>query len=135
MPSGNEPSRRVSPSSRGGSEVAHIPADRVAKSSAGRVSSQRYGSPVSSGGRGTIHGQVLGPGHVPVSDATVAISGGPMHRDIAALTGDDGEFHLADMLPGEYAVTAHKPGYAPRTMQVRVAADQAVTLELSLTAD
>jgi hypothetical protein len=45
-----------------------------------------------------------------VADAAVAISAGPEHRDVAALTDGAGEFLLTDLLPGEYRVSAQASG-------------------------
>jgi hypothetical protein len=88
--------------------------------------------PRSASGHGTIRGTVLTCRDEPLCEATVAISGGPMHKDIAALTNEQGQFLLSDLLPGEYRVTAHAGGHAPETKHIAVTANEVSTVQFAL---
>jgi hypothetical protein len=70
------------------------------------------------------------PDREPVPDASVAVSGGPTHQDIAALTDDDGRFLLPAGAAGVYSVTVHKGGYPSQTVKVDTAAGGEVTVVL-----
>jgi hypothetical protein len=81
---------------------------------------------------GEIAGRVVRGEDQPVEEATVAISGGMSHKDIAALTDESGRFRLTGLLPGYYSVTAYAPGHAPQTRQVRVRAGEASAITIAL---
>jgi hypothetical protein len=100
-----------------------------------RVSNQGTEPPVrsrSASGHGTIRGTVLTRRHEPLSEATVAISGGPMHPDIAALTDEQGQFLLSNLQPGEYRLTAHAGGHASQTKNVAVTPNEVSTVQFAL---
>jgi hypothetical protein len=81
---------------------------------------------------GAIVGQVTASGR-PVVDAAVMFTrDSPEHPDIAALTGDGGEYRYDDLVPGVYTLLVHAEGYPPRTGQVRVQAGQQSRLDFSL---
>jgi hypothetical protein len=140
MSATNDGNRRVSRGSRGPIEQTQrafsVPSPSFAVGSGDRVSNRGdVPRPAETGGaadRGEIAGVVLGRDNVPVEEATVAISGGMRHKDIAALTDEGGRFRLTDLLPGDYSVTAHAAGHTPRTRQVRVGAGGASTITIAL---
>jgi hypothetical protein len=78
---------------------------------------------------GTIRGRVVTREQEPLGEATVAISAGVSHRDIAALTDSQGGFVLTGLLPGEYKVSAHVPGYPAQTKSAVLGADQVTTVD------
>jgi hypothetical protein len=59
----------------------------------------------------TVSGRVVDGAGNPVPGATVAVvsSDGP-HRDIAALTADDGIFRLGGLPPGQVVLEARRSG-------------------------
>jgi len=65
-----------------------------------------------------------------VSAATVAISAGPPHPDIAAVTDNQGAFFLSGLAPGSYQLTVNKAGYRPQTVTGDPSTDRPVTVVL-----
>jgi hypothetical protein len=58
----------------------------------------------------TISGVVLSEEGTPIKDAVVSLTSGPVPLpDIAAVTGDDGEFTMTAPAVGQYAVTVVYP--------------------------
>src|SRR5262245_48584459 len=112
--------RRISQGSFGGGEAEIVPGgarpggdgERPGK----RVASDLSAAP-RSGAQGGVRGWVVTSDRRAVPDATVAVSGGPPHPDIAAMTGDDGTFSLGDLSPGRYELTVHKHGYDSASAQ------------------
>jgi hypothetical protein len=136
MNSGKDLHHRISKGFRGEAEgterssgvtenVLRSAHERVSNTGEHRVSSRGYDP----AGMGTIRGRVQTWGQEPMSEAMVAISGGPTHRDIAALTDEQGSFWLADLLPGVYEISAHAAGYPLQTKSVTVGADQSTTVD------
>src|SRR5947209_8336116 len=112
--------RRISQGSFGG-PAAEIPARGTTAGGGGRVSNRDGSSreavaprPAAPGG---IGGRVVTSEQQAVSGAAVAISGGPPHPDIAAVTDDEGQFSLGDLSPGQYQLTVHKQGYQAASVQ------------------
>ncbi len=129
-PSGRS-GRRVSPGSLGHAPAGGYRPAAVAGSDQ-RVSSRGAGpapAPPAAEANEGIRGRVVTSGHQAVGAATVAISAGPPHPDMAALTDDSGEF-LLDVSPGQYEVTVHKQGYLPATVGVGAPASRPVTIVL-----
>jgi Carboxypeptidase regulatory-like domain len=132
----NDPRRRVSKGSRGGAEVPAAGGARpevTPNDSGKRVSNQGVRSsaavPRPPEG-GAIRGRVVSQSRQPVSGATVAIKGGPVHRDIARVTDEQGEFVLGGLLPGDYQVEAGKGGYTSGTARVTVPTNRVITVVL-----
>ena len=118
MSSTDDPRRRVSKRSsgaEGGAPASPAEAARAARDD-------------TAPGRGTIRGRVVTRDRQPVSGATVAVSGGPAHRDIAALTDPQGNFALSGLLPGEYCIAVHTDRGA-QTKSAVVSAGQTGTVE------
>jgi hypothetical protein len=79
---------------------------------------------------GSISGTVLGPDGQAVTGASVTLSNGA-----ATTTDADGHFTLTGIAPGRYTLTVSEEGYDARTVDVIVAAGQALELgTLSITA-
>jgi hypothetical protein len=131
-PSWNSP-RRVSPGSFGAApnEAPH----RLPSSDGGKRVSSRDALPVSPPARTaeTIRGRVVTASHQAVESASVAISSGPPHPDIASLTNESGQFLLGDLGPGSYQVTVHKQGYRSQSVQVEVPGSGPITIVLTAT--
>ena len=66
-----------------------------------------------------------------ITSASVAISSGPTHTDIAAITDEKGYFLLTDCSAGRYQITAHKTGYRPQSVWVDTRDDQVVIVTLN----
>jgi hypothetical protein len=81
-----------------------------------------------------IGGRVLDPGGRPIANATVSAPSSVPNVETIATSRDDGGFRLLVGQPGVYTVTVRALGY--RSVQrpgVRVARNQTVTLEVTLT--
>lgn len=126
-PSGNG-GRRVSPGSRGGVPDP-VPLLSPPSADSGRVSSRAAGPAPPPAGDGDLRGRVVTADRRAVAFASVAVSGGPAHPDVAALTDDDGRFVLPVDLAGAYELTVHKAGFPPETVRADTAGG-AVTVVL-----
>jgi hypothetical protein len=82
--------------------------------------------------RGEIVGRVTTPEGEPVSEAAVMITGGPAHPDIAALTNEQGEYRLTNLVPGEYALLVNAEDRGLQTAQARVEPNRVTRLDLAL---
>ena len=82
--------------------------------------------------RGSIRGVVLTEHGEPVEGATVIITAGPPHQDLAALTTGDGRFELAGLLPGAYSLLVTSPAGDQQALQAHVSAGQASMVEVRL---
>lgn len=80
-------------------------------------------------GTGTITGTITSDAGQPVSGVQVLIVG----RGIGATTDADGHFTLRGVPPGTYQLRAQRIGFAPRSTQVTVGANQTITADLALT--
>jgi protocatechuate 3,4-dioxygenase beta subunit len=81
---------------------------------------------------GSIAGRVVDAAGRPVTGASVAVTGGSQpHRDIAAVTSDDGRFHFGRMLPGAYRLAA-RARQSQQSAEVVVAPDTEVAVEIRL---
>ena len=82
------------------------------------------------GRTGAIAGQVSTILGYPVKDATIVITGtSPTHRDIGALTNEEGEFLLDELLPGEYTVLVNAEGFGIKVKGAKVEAGKITRLE------
>jgi hypothetical protein len=62
-----------------------------------------------------VRGRVLDSHRVPVVGASVMFSRGPVGvRDIAQVTGSDGEFQLSAPTPGTYSILVNASGFSAR---------------------
>jgi hypothetical protein len=68
----------------------------------------------------------------PVQGASVAITEGPEHPDLAALTNAQGHFSLGNLLPGNYRLAVNKAGYSRSTIPVRVLPGQTARVSVRL---
>ena len=125
--------RRVSPGSRGGLPDP-VPLLSPHPADSGRVSSRTADAvPPAPAGDGDLRGRVVTADRRAVAFASVAVSGGPAHPDVAALTDDDGRFVLPVDQAGAYELTVHKAGFPPETVRADTAGG-AVTVVLRGTA-
>lgn len=84
-------------------------------------------------GRGTIRGRVIDGQGRPVVEAVVMIVGdSPSHLDIAALTGEAGEYSYTGLWPGRYTLLVNAPAFSPQQDSVEVTAGQESRLDLML---
>lgn len=124
--------RRVSPGSRGGVPDP-VPLLSSPPADGGRVSSRGAEPVPPPAGDGDLRGRVVTADRRAVAAASVAVSGGPAHPDVAALTDDDGRFVLPVDTAGAYELTVHKAGFPPETVRADTAGG-AVTVVLRGTA-
>ena len=68
--------------------------------------------------RAAIAGIVSEAGGRPVAWASVMITGGPPHRDIAASTDGQGRYRFDSLLPGQYTLLVNASGHPPKEGQV-----------------
>jgi TonB-linked SusC/RagA family outer membrane protein len=80
-------------------------------------------------GGGTITGTITSDAGQPVTGVQVLIVG----RGIGTTTDTDGHFTLRGVPSGTYQVRAQRIGFAPRSTQVTVGANQTITADLALT--
>jgi protocatechuate 3,4-dioxygenase beta subunit len=80
--------------------------------------------------RASIAGRVTTTTGQPIGDAVVMITAGPSHPDIAALTSENGEFRMDDLLPGLYTITVNTASHGVRTGQLQVRAGEVGRLDL-----
>ncbi len=80
-------------------------------------------------GLGAINGTVYTTDNIPLSGATVSVSG----VNFNYTTGEDGTFTFPYVTQGEHQVTASKHGYYDVTNTVTVVEDQTVTVDLVIT--
>jgi hypothetical protein len=71
---------------------------------------------------GAIVGRVSLTDGEPIPDASIVIVNGPAHRDIAALTTNQGEYRLQPLTPGDYVLIVNAGGFDGQTGQARVEA-------------
>src|SRR6266404_2033338 len=87
-------------------------------------------SPLASQVPGAVRGVVLNQQtNAPVAGALVLLR----EVNLRSQTNDNGQFVLADVPPGEYAVAVTFIGFSPLTSQVRVTAGATAQLTLRLT--
>src|SRR5690349_5614476 len=82
---------------------------------------------------GSIGGVVSNPNKEVVTGATVTVKNIGTNREDTATTDDTGRFKVANLQPGNYAVTVNSSGFSPSTMEnVVVEIGRETTLEVSL---
>jgi hypothetical protein len=83
-------------------------------------------------GKTAIAGVVSEAGGRPVAWASVMITGGPAHRDIAASTDGQGRYRFDSLLPGDYALTVNASGYPLKEGRVTAPAGALARLDFQL---
>jgi hypothetical protein len=83
---------------------------------------------------GAIVGRVTLTDGEPIPDASIVIVGGPAHRDIAALTTNQGEYSLQSLTPGDYVLLVNASGFDAQIVQARVEAGNTTRLNFSFSA-
>src|SRR5215211_3170584 len=82
---------------------------------------------------GSIGGVVSNPNKEVVSGASVTVKNIGTNREDTATTDDTGRFKVANLQPGNYAVTVNSSGFSPSTMEnVVVEIGRETNLEVSL---
>ncbi|HEU4835492.1 MAG TPA: carboxypeptidase regulatory-like domain-containing protein, partial [Pyrinomonadaceae bacterium] len=82
---------------------------------------------------GSIGGVVTNPNKEVVSGATVTVKNIGTNREDTATTDDTGRFKVANLQPGNYAVTINSTGFSPSTSEnVVVEVGRETSLEVSL---
>lgn len=81
----------------------------------------------------SIAGRVLRTGSRPEPGASVMITGdSPDHPDLAQVTGEDGTFVFAGLLPGRYTLAAYAEDGASGAAPVEVGAGEAAGLDIPI---
>ncbi len=95
------------------------------------VNSQRENN---STDKGAIAGQVMTVQGEPVADAAVMITDdSPSHKDISALTNEQGKYRFDDLIPGDYTIMVNAENYVAQPQHAHVEADNITSLDFSLT--
>lgn len=68
--------------------------------------------------KAAIAGTVTELGGRPIAWASVMITGGPAHRDIAASTDGQGHYRFDSLSPGQYTLLVNASGHPPKEGQV-----------------
>jgi TonB-dependent starch-binding outer membrane protein SusC len=80
--------------------------------------------------RAAIAGHVTTAAGAPIAWATLVIVGdSPRHRDIAAVTSNDGSYRLSGLAPGTYEILVNAEGLEPQVK--RIEAHSGATTELN----
>jgi TonB-linked SusC/RagA family outer membrane protein len=88
-----------------------------------------YNPLLAQGGGERITGTVTSTqGGQPVPDVRVSVVG----TTLGAVSGTDGRFAIAGVLPGSYTVRAQRIGYSPQSRAITVVAGQAATADFQL---
>lgn len=83
--------------------------------------------------KGAITGKVTNGHGKSVEDAIVLIIGNsPSHKDIAALTNEQGVYKFCDLIPGDYNIMVNAEGCITKTKQAHVEAGIVIHLDFSL---
>ena len=77
---------------------------------------------------GQVSGRVTAEGSRPLPDVTLTLEG----TRLGAVTGSEGRYVIAGVLPGRYTVRVRRIGYAPDSQSVTVATGQSATADFSL---
>lgn len=83
--------------------------------------------------QGRIEGRVLDPGGNPVEKAAVSVVSqrtASVHYEF--VTKKDGKFVQVGLVPGNYLVSAKKPGFAPNTTEIHVSPGDTSSFEVRL---
>ena len=80
------------------------------------------------GGVGDITGTVTGAGATPLAGVQVNVDG----RPYSAVTDDNGEFFIANVLPGNYAVTFSQHGYVTQIINIVLEEDETEIMNISM---
>jgi iron complex outermembrane receptor protein len=82
---------------------------------------------------GTLAGVVLGPSDHGLPGAVVTVSDSSSEETRQVVTGEGGDFRVADLEPGRYEVASSLPGFHPSTVSaVAVAADGVSRISMTL---
>src|SRR6476659_8826760 len=82
--------------------------------------------------RGEIKGSVEDPSGAVLSDTKVTAVNNASGFSRATLTGPSGEFSIPDLPPGNYTLSAAKPGFQEQKRQAEVAVSRVSTVILRL---
>ncbi|MDI3504386.1 MAG: large repetitive protein, partial [Candidatus Cloacimonadota bacterium] len=80
------------------------------------------------GGVGDISGTVTGDNDEPLADVTVTVNG----RPYSTTTDDNGEFFIANVLPGDYVVSFSKYTYISQTVNITLEEDETEIMNISM---
>jgi len=82
---------------------------------------------------GTIVGLVRNSAHVPVGGATITATRPDNHSIRSAISGSDGAYSFADVVPGTYSVVTQADGYADNEIaSVQVTSGRATRLDIAI---
>ena len=87
----------------------------------------------SSTDKGRLAGRVITTQGESVTDATVLITGdSPPHKDIGALTNEQGEYRFGDLVPGDYTIMVNAGVHGSQIRQIHVEAGYVARLDFLL---
>jgi protocatechuate 3,4-dioxygenase beta subunit len=81
---------------------------------------------------GFLRGRVTDMRMKPISEATILITEGPEHKDIASMTDRNGRYSFYDLTPGQYKLMANAEGYEQSIQKARVTQGETATLNFQL---
>ncbi len=81
---------------------------------------------------GTLTGLVSDLSGRPVADAAVMLGDGPPHPDIAALTGESGEFRFEALEPGQYEVIVNPAAAGSARVRSRVEPGRVTRIQVTV---
>ena len=82
---------------------------------------------------GTIVGMVTNTAHAPVSGATITVARLDNHSIRSAVSGSDGAYSFADVVPGAYSVVTESAGYPDNEIaSVQVRSGRATRLDIAV---
>jgi iron complex outermembrane receptor protein len=85
------------------------------------------------GGEAAIAGVITDDAGTPLPWSIVSLGGAsPQHRDIGAVTDDEGRFRFDRLAPGVYTVLVNAEGYPLQHREVKAEADQLARLDFEL---
>jgi hypothetical protein len=68
--------------------------------------------------RATVDGRIMDPAGAPVTGADVTLRNPQTGDVVTTKSGDDGAYHFAFVLPGNYTVTVEKAGFQKQSGKV-----------------
>lgn len=83
-------------------------------------------------GMANVRGVVIGPGNLPVSDATVTLTSPVTGYRRATVTSEAGMYFIGAVPPGVYTARAQRIGLTPAERQVRMPVGETVTLDFAV---
>ena len=84
---------------------------------------------------GTIAGVITDIGGNPIPDASIFVTSGPAHAEIAALTDEQGAYRLSGLRAGTYVLQVNAGGFVPVSGRVPVRDGRVTRADVTLQGD